>query len=356
VSAAHAQLVQVARALAFDCRVLVLDEPTTSLTDAEVAHLFGVLARLRTQGVTILFVSHRLPEVFALCSAITVLRDGRSVATLDRDDTSPAEVARAMVGRDLPARPDRPLRPGAPVLTVRGLSRPPLVRDVSFEIGAGEVVALFGLVGSGRTEVLETLFGLAAPSAGDVRVGGRPGSWRDPRQAMAAGLALVPEDRQRLGLHYNLSLADNLALARGAAGPARINRVTERARADRSIRELGLKTPSPDASPDTLSGGNQQKAVLGKWLATNPRVLLLDEPTQGVDVGAKFEIHRLIRDRAEGGTACLVASSDLPEVLALADRVLVMRQGRIVADLATADATEEAVMQAATHDEAGEAP
>jgi rhamnose transport system ATP-binding protein len=227
---------------------------------------------------------------------------------------------------------------------------------VSFEIGAGEVVALFGLVGSGRTEVLETLFGLAAPSAGDVRVGGRPGSWRDPRQAMAAGLALVPEDRQRLGLHYNLSLADNLALARGAAGPARINRVTERARADRSIRELGLKTPSPDASPDTLSGGNQQKAVLGKWLATNPRLLLLDEPTQGVDVGAKFEIHRLIRNRAEGGTACLVASSDLPEVLALADRVLVMRQGRIVADLATADATEEAVMQAATHDEAGEAP
>lgn len=352
-SAATAQLVQVARALAFDCRVLVLDEPTTSLTDAEVDHLFRILQDLTARGVTLLFVSHRLPEVFRLCERITVLRDGGCVGTFDRASTTPETIVRAMVGREPPARVDRAraVEAGVPALVARGLAREPWFRDVTLDLRAGEIVGLFGLVGSGRTELVETLFGLAPPTAGTVQVEGAPVSFASVRDACRAGLALVPEDRQRLGLHFNLSIQDNMALPSAARrGLGALDAAAERAAAGDLVSSLSIRAASVADSPDALSGGNQQKVVAAKWLATAPRILLLDEPTKGVDVGAKFEIHNLIRERAAGGMACLVVSSDLPEVLSLADRILVMREGRVRGELRAAHATEEAVMQLATHE------
>jgi len=353
VSAAHAQLVEVARALAFDCQVLVLDEPTTSLTDAEVDHLFRVLVDLKARGVTILFVSHRLPEVFRLCDRITVMRDGTYVGTFVRAETTPDTIVRSMVGREPPSRVTRQkgVDSGQPRLSIRGLTRRPWFENVSLDVGPGDIVGIFGLVGSGRTELLETVFGLAKPDAGSVAIDGSVVTLRSAREAARAGLALVPEDRQRLGLLFNLNLRHNLVLAR--AVKERIHRIkdaeeTEIAQAQ--VSGLAIRTPTVTRLPDTLSGGNQQKLVAGKWLATAPRVLLLDEPTKGVDVGAKFEIHNIVRNHAAAGMACVMVSSDLPEVLALADRIVVMREGRVRGELAGRDATEEAVMQLATHE------
>ncbi len=352
--AAYAQLVQVGRALAFDCDVLVLDEPTTSLTDAEVAHLFRVLDDLRARGVTMIFVSHRIPEVFRLADRISVLRDGRYVGSFDRATTTPDDIVRAMVGRAAPERAARRARPGRrePRLVVRGLTRRPVFEGVSFEVAPGEIVGLFGLVGSGRSELLETLFGLASPDEGAVEIAGEPAAPGSARAAARAGLALVPEERHRQGLFFNLNLRENLNLARAAkTGAWNIDRTVEERVARDQIEALRIRTPDADHMPDTLSGGNQQKVVVAKWLATAPQVLLLDEPTKGVDVGAKFELHRLIREQADAGMACLVVSSELPEILGLADRILVMRQGRLRGELAGDDATEEAVMRLAAHEE-----
>lgn len=361
LSTAYAQLVQVARALVCHCRVLVLDEPTTSLTDAEVDHLFRAIAALRATGVTVLFVSHRLPEVYRLCDRITVLRDGAFVGTFDRATTPSDDIVRAMVGREPPTRIPRtisplPHCPIAPALSVMGLTRRPMFENVSFDVAPGEIVGMFGLVGSGRTEILETVFGLAAADAGQVSVDGRRVQARSARDAAQAGLALVPEERQRQGLCFNLSLEHNLVLPLAAKqGVHVIDRAAESAAAGAQARALAIKAPHLQVTPDALSGGNQQKVVAGKWLATSPRVLLLDEPTKGVDVGAKFEIHSLIRQQADAGMACLMVSSDLPEVLSLSDRVLVMREGHLRGELRGNEATEEAVMRLATHDVAAAA-
>jgi rhamnose transport system ATP-binding protein len=350
LSAAHRQLLQVARALAFDCRILVLDEPTTALTSAEADHLFAVLRRLKQKGTTLLYVSHRLPEVFSLCDRITVLRDGRHAGTFEAASVTPERVIAAMVGRELPPRAEHPRRSDAqPLLEVSGLTRRPCFRNVSLAVRAGEIVGLFGLVGSGRSELLETIFGLFAPDAGQVLVGGAAATLRSARDAARAGLALVPEERQRQGLFFNLSLRHNLMLpSRTARGTVVIDTATERRESKALLDAWRIKAPDTDVPPDSLSGGNQQKVVLAKWLATSPRILLLDEPTKGVDVGAKFEIHEIVRQQAARGLACLVASSDLPEVLALCDRIVVMREGRVQGELDAAGATEEAVMQLAT--------
>jgi rhamnose transport system ATP-binding protein len=350
LSPAHVQLVQVARALAFDCRILVLDEPTTALTDAEAAHLFGVLNRLNDRGATILFVSHRLPEVFRLCERITVLRDGQHVTTLDRRAATVDMVVRAMVGREPPERTERarPAGGAPPALSVQRLLRQPRVNGVSFEVAAGEIVGIFGLAGSGRTELLEAIFGLARPDDGVVEVHGRRLAAGMTRAAIEAGVALVPEDRQRQGLFFNLSVSDNLVTPSGAmALHRRIDDRGERTRAATQVAALAIRTPDLAATPDRLSGGNQQKVVVGKWLGMAPRVLLLDEPTKGVDVGAKFEIHNIIRREATRGMACVVVSSDLPEVLALADRILVIRDGKVQGELAGAAADEAQVMRLA---------
>jgi len=348
--AAHRQLLQVARALAFDCRILVLDEPTTSLTDAEADHLFAVVEKLKARGATLLYVSHRLPEVFRLCDRITVLRDGGYAGTFDRADTTPDQVVRAMVGRDLPARADHAAAAAAaPALEVRGLTHAPCFRDVSLTVRPGEIVGLFGLVGSGRSELVETIFGLRTPQRGSIAVGGRVMALRSPRQAAREGIALVPEERHRQGLFFNLTLRQNLMMpARTVAGDILIRGRRERDDAGRLLAEWRVKAGSQDAFPDSLSGGNQQKLVLAKWLATAPRVLMLDEPTKGVDVGAKFEIHEIVRRHAAQGLACLVVSSDLPEVLALCHRVIVMREGRVQGELRGAEASEASVMHLAT--------
>ena len=350
LSAAHRQLLQVARALAFECRILVLDEPTTSLTDAEADHLFAVLQKLKARGVTLLYVSHRLPEVFRLCDRISVLRDGAHVETTERRAVTPEHVVRAMVGRDLPPRSvDEGTPSKSRLLSIEGLSRQPCFRDVSLSVAQGEIVGLFGLVGAGRSELLETIFGLHQPDEGTIRLGAdlvRPDS---PRSAARAGIALVPEERQRQGLFFNLTVRHNLVLPdRTARGDTLVHTDRERRQAQELVTTWRIKTAGVEVPPDSLSGGNQQKVVLAKWLATSPRVLLLDEPTKGVDVGAKFEIHEIIRREARRGVACLVASSDLPEVLALAHRIVVMRAGRVQGEIGGAGATEEDVMHLAT--------
>jgi rhamnose transport system ATP-binding protein len=350
LSTAHRQLLQVARALAFECRILVLDEPTTSLTDAEADHLFAVLEKLKARGVTLLYVSHRMPEVFRLCDRISVLRDGTHVETVERRNVTPEQIVRAMVGRELPPRSAREVEAGARVrLDVRGLTRHPCFRDVSLSVRAGEIVGLFGLVGAGRSELLETIFGLYRPDAGEIAIDGRRISAPSPGAAAKAGIALVPEERQRQGLFFNLTIRHNLVLPdRTIKGDTLVRADRERDEARELVERWRIKTAGVDVSPDHLSGGNQQKVVLAKWLATSPRVLLLDQPTKGVDVGAKFEIHEIVRREAAKGLACLVASSDLPEVLGLADRIVVMREGRVRGEISGAGATEEAVMHLAT--------
>src|SRR5262249_7542668 len=293
LSAAHRQLLQVARALAFQCQILVLDEPTTALTDAEADHLFAVLQELKQQGTTLLYVSHRLPEVFRLCDRITVLRDGALAGTFVRAEVDPPAIVRAMVGRDLPPRAERSAAVGhaSTGLEVRALSRPPCFRAISLHVNRGEIVGLFGLVGSGRSELLETVFGVHRADAGSVMIDGTAPRIGSACDGARAGIALVPEERQRQGLFFNLDIKDNLVLPRPAvSGGVVVKRAQEARDAERLRSDWRIKARSIDAPPDSLSGGNQQKVVVAKWLATAPRVLLLDEPTKGVDVGAKFEI------------------------------------------------------------------
>jgi ABC-type sugar transport system ATPase subunit len=352
LSAAHRQLLQVARALAFECRILVLDEPTAALTDAESDHLFAVLDKLKRRGTTLLYVSHRLPEVFKICDRITVLRDGGYVATFPRAHLTPERVVAAMVGRDLPPRAEHAaVDEVEPAIDLRSLTRRPHFRGVSLTVRPGDIVGLFGLVGSGRSELLETIFGLFAPDSGRILVAGQDTTIRSAREAVRHGIVLVPEERQRQGLFFNLTVRHNLMLPSRAASRALvINPKKERREATALVQAWRITAPGVDAAPDALSGGNQQKVVLAKWLATSPAVVLLDEPTKGVDVGAKFEIHEIIRRQAAGGAACLVASSDLPEVLALCNRIVVMREGEVQGELSGDEATEEAVMRLATHE------
>lgn len=353
---AQRQLVEIARALSAEARVLIMDEPTACLTPGECERLFDVVRRLRDDGTAVVLISHRLREVESLADRAVVLRDGRRAGELDAP-TADALVP-LMVGRDIaPRGADSGRTCGDVVLSVRGLVRadraaPPL----SLDVRAGEIVALAGLVGSGRTGLLETLFGLRDRARGEVLVAGANVPPSDPRAAVAAGLALVPEDRRRAGLLLDEAIATNVTLPRLALrrrgdpllrGPFTVaSRELDLARA--SIETLGVRAASPAAPAASLSGGNQQKVVLARWLATAPRVLLLDEPTRGVDVGAKDEIYALLRDLAADGLAVLFASSDLEEVLALADRVLVVHDGALRGDLTADDATEESILQHAT--------
>jgi rhamnose transport system ATP-binding protein len=353
---AQQQLVQIARTLAFTCHVLILDEPTTCLTDAEVTHLEAILHRLREQQVTMLYVSHRMSEVFRLSDRVTVLRDGKHMLTGPIGGVTQDTLVRAMVGRELALeqRRDASGVASAPIaLAVRDLTRGPRFSGITFQVRAGEIVGLFGLIGSGRTEVLETLFGLHTPDRGTMQIYGHDLAPRSPVDAVRAGMVLVPEARHSQGLLFNLDLRHNLQLSRAEADKRWwIPDGRERSEARRWMGEWHVKAEGPDSLPDTLSGGNQQKVLIAKWVATSPRVLLLDEPTRGVDVGAKAEIHRTIQALASAGLACVVVSSDLPEVLALADRILVMREGRLQGELPAEGATEEAVMHLATTDRA----
>jgi len=349
------QLVEICKVYASRPDIVVLDEPTSSLSEHESQVLFDVVRRMRDRGISVIYISHRLREVLEIADDVTVLRDGHRIESRPVAGLTPADMIRLMVGRDLTeVFPKREVELGETVLEVRGLTRSGAFADVDLNIRRGEIVGLAGLVGSGRTEVARALFGLDRADAGSVVVAGRPVDVRRPGHAVAAGVAYVPEDRKADGIVPALSVRDNLSLAslgrRSRAGMVLARQ--ERALAGEQIASLGVSPAAPERRIDTLSGGNQQKVVLGKWLATRPHVLILDEPTRGVDVGAKADIHRIIGDLAASGVGILLISSELPEVLAVSDRVLVLHEGRVAADLSAADATEAAVMHAATGQEA----
>jgi rhamnose transport system ATP-binding protein len=351
LSIADQQLVEIVKALTTNARVIVMDEPTAALTTAEVERLFGIVERLRVSGKAVLFVSHRLEEIFAICQHVTVMRDGRHVLTKPIEELTTQSVIRAMVGRDMDALfPKVPTEAGRVVLKVDRLTREGVFTDVSFAVRSGEIVALAGLVGAGRTEVARAIFGIDRADAGTVEIDGRrlrPGS---PTAAMSAGIGLVPEDRRQQGLVMDLSIERNIALASldGIQRGGLIPRGAERRFARDWAMRLQLKYGRLTNPVWTLSGGNQQKAVLAKWLARKPTVLIVDEPTRGIDVGTKAEVHRLLSELAAQGVAVLMISSELPEVLGMADRIVVLFEGRVMREFARADATEDAIMHAAT--------
>ncbi|MFE0630588.1 sugar ABC transporter ATP-binding protein [Streptomyces sp. NPDC058864] len=351
LSIADQQLVEIAKALSFDARVLIMDEPTAALTGSEVARLFGVVKSLREQGAAVLFISHRLEEIFALCQRVTTLRDGAWIASEPLDGLTEDDLVRRMVGRDLDELyPKQDAEIGEVALSVRRLTREGVFTDVSFEVRRGEIVGLAGLVGAGRSEVARAIFGVDRRDAGEVVVDGKPLRGGAPSLAMAAGIALVPEDRRAQGLVMDMSIERNIGLTGFAATTkgGLMSRRAERSRAlDWAVR-LQVKYARLADVVGTLSGGNQQKVVLAKWLATAPEVLIVDEPTRGIDVGTKAEVHRLLSRLASEGVAVLMISSDLPEILGMADRVLVMHEGRLTAEIPRSEATEESVMAAAT--------
>ncbi len=358
LSIADQQLVEIAKALSREARVLIMDEPTAALSGNEVARLFNVVKALREHGCAVLFISHRLDEIFELCQRVTTLRDGAWVASEHISGLTPDDLVRRMVGRDLDALyPKQETTPGEVALTVGRLTREGVFTDVSFEVRRGEIVALAGLVGAGRSEVARAVFGVDRWDAGSVEVGGRRLPAGSPTAAMAAGLALVPEDRRQQGLVMDLSIERNIGLTglRSVRRGPVISRAAERDRARDWATRLQLKFTRLGDAVNVLSGGNQQKVVLAKWLATDPAVLIVDEPTRGIDIGTKAEVHRLLSELAGRGIAILMISSDLPEVLGMADRVLVMHEGRLTAEIPRERATEENVMSAATGRDAGAA-
>ncbi|MGB3828766.1 MAG: sugar ABC transporter ATP-binding protein [Ornithinimicrobium sp.] len=351
LSIADQQIIEIAKAISLDARLLVMDEPTAALSGVEVEQLFAVARSLRDEGRALVFVSHRFDEVFDLCDTITVMRDGEFVSTSATEETSVEDMVSAMVGREVgDLFPKTPADIGEVVLSVHDLASTGVFRDVSFEVRSGEIVALAGLVGAGRSEIARAVFGIDRYDHGSVALGGEEVPRHRPGAAIAAGMALVPEDRRQQGLVTEASVARNVAAAiRGSL--ARRGWLTARAESRAAApwaATLQVKTSALDMGASTMSGGNQQKVVIAKWLATDPRLLIIDEPTRGIDVGTKAEVHRLLSDLAGRGMAILMISSELPEVLGMADRVLVVCEGRVTADIPREDATAENVMAAAT--------
>jgi len=349
LSTGREQLVQIAAAVGTGARIIVMDEPSSSLSAGEARELFRLVRELKARGLTLIYISHRLEELFALCDTITVLRDGKHVATESIAATTPQRVVTQMIGRELIARTPSFLacKPGPEKLTVRALTSPGKFSNISLSVGAGEIVGLAGLIGAGRSEVVQAIFGLDGESHGDVSVGGRPLALHSVERALAAGLGLVPEDRKRQGLVLGLNCRENTSLATLPALTRLgwVRRAAERTLTSRYLSRLRVKMPSPEAITAGLSGGNQQKIALAKWLARDCDVLLIDEPTRGVDVGAKAEIYQLLDELACEGKALLVVSSELPELIGLCNRILVMREGRLVGELPRARFSEAALMQ-----------
>jgi rhamnose transport system ATP-binding protein len=343
-------VIEIAKALSLNASVLIMDEPTAALSLPEVERLFAIVRTLRDRDVAILFITHRLDEVFALTQHVTIMRDGAKVSDAPTAALSTDAIVAKMVGRDLETfYPKADVTPGEVRLAVRGLTRIGVFKDISFEVRAGEIVALAGLVGAGRSEVARAIFGIDPFDAGEVMICGQRLAPHRPAAAVRAGLALVPEDRRQQGLALDLSIARNASMT-VLGRLVRHGLIFTRSETQLATHwgtRLRLKADDPSAAAGTLSGGNQQKVVLGKWLATHPKVLIIDEPTRGIDVGAKAEVYSALAELVREGMAVLMISSELPEVLGMADRVLVMHEGRISADIARADADEERIMSAA---------
>lgn len=353
------QLVEIAKALSKHTRILILDEPTAALTESEVAILMGILHQLRREGVSCVYISHKMPEVFALADSITVLRDGRTVATLDRKETNDEQVVSLMVGRELTERyPRVEHTPQETVLEVRDYNvwhpekrNQRVIKDVSFTLRKGEILGIAGLMGAGRTELVSSLFGAyGGRSSGEVRIEGKPVRIRSVADAIKAGIGLVSEDRKRQGLVLGMDVKTNTTMAtmRKVSRFGVINDNEEMKWGQRYVQDLKTKTASLETPVGTLSGGNQQKVVIGKWLMSDPKILIMDEPTRGIDVGAKYEIYHLMNRLVSQGVAIIMISSELPEVLGMSDRILVMSEGRFVREIHWREATQENIMQAAT--------
>ncbi|WP_417397211.1 sugar ABC transporter ATP-binding protein [Gimesia chilikensis] len=347
------QMVEIAKALSINARILIMDEPTSSLSLHESEALFAVIRELKARGVSVIYISHRLGEVNDLADRVVVLRDGENAGNLDRDSISHERMVQLMVGRNVSQFfPHTPHEPGPVVMEVKNLRTPAYPSHfINFSIRQNEIVGISGLVGAGRTELMQVLFGIDSPLSGSISVAGQVVQINSPKDAIRAGLALVPEDRKLQGLVLEMAVRENMSLAsltRDRKSLGRINFNQERNISEEMIAAMKIKTPSDSQIVQFLSGGNQQKVVLGKWLAMNPRVLLLDEPTRGVDIGAKEEIYTLMNQLASQGMAVLFVSSDLEEIRGISDRVLVMHEGQMTGELSRDELSEEAIMQLAT--------
>ncbi len=354
LSMAQRQLVELAKALSYRSRLLLLDEPTSSLSHSEVDMLFGVMERLTAQGKAVIYISHRLEEIMRISDKISVMRDGRPLCTLPKQDTSLDELIALMVGREMrhlyPLRRAEPPVAGPPMLDVKGLSFCGQLHAVEFSVRGGEVLGIFGLIGSGRTQVMKALFGIRR-AAGEILIDGQPVLLRSPADAIAHDIAYVTENRKEEGLVLGHSVTRNINMVYFQHGGARFGVVNASAEARMTrdaLSRLKIRTASPEQAVGELSGGNQQKIVFSKWMGLRPRIFILDEPTRGIDVGARYEIYTVIRELAAAGTAVILVSSDLPEVLSMSDRLLVMREQRIVKELGTAGLSQEEVMSYAT--------
>jgi ribose transport system ATP-binding protein len=351
LSVAQQQMVEIAKATSRNSVIIAMDEPSATLTDHELRNLFELIRGLRSRGVGIIYISHRMEEIFGICDRVTVFRDGRYVTTLNVAETNRDEIVRLMVGRELKESiPKRPAPIGEPLLEVRGLTRKGVFEDISFTVRRGEILGIGGLVGAGRTEVARAIFGADPLDAGEIKISGKVVRPRSPREAIRLGIGLVPEDRKSQGLVLSMVVRENTTLANLDALTMLgfVNQAREREVATNYVRDLRVRTPGIEQEVRNLSGGNQQKVVLAKWLFTQSELLIFDEPTRGIDVGSKVEIYELMNELAAAGKAMIMISSELPELLGMSDRVLVMHEGRLAGELSRADATQEQIMRLAT--------
>ncbi len=350
-SVANRQMIEIAKAVSYESDILIMDEPTSALTDREVDHLFRIIADLKTQGKGIVYITHKMNELFTIADDVSIFRDGRYIATHPAKDLTRDQVIQMMVGREITQMfPKEEVPIGEVVLSVRDLCLDGVFRNVSFDLRKGEILGLAGLVGSGRTNVAETLFGVTPATSGQITLEGKPITIGSPRDAMRAGMALLTEDRKDTGCFLLLSVLENMQMAvltnRYVTGGF-INQGAVTAECLKMKDAMRVKTPNLDERIENLSGGNQQKVLIGRWLLTNPRILILDEPTRGIDVGAKAEIHRLISRLVEQGVAVIMISSEMPEVLGMSDRIMVMHEGRVTGILDRSDANQVSIMQLA---------
>ena len=352
MSVADRQMAEIAKAVSYEAKVIVLDEPTSSLSDREVEHLFSIIEKLRKRGCGIIYISHKMDEILRISDEITVMRDGKHIATEPAKEMTVSRIIHLMVGRELTELfPEKTNHPGRVILNVENLSsKHNHVRDVSFEIREGEVVGFAGLAGAGRTEVIENLFGISERESGKIFLDGKEIKNRNPREAIKNGFALVTEERRATGIFGNLDICENTTVAR-LKHYVKYGFLFDKLRkkdTERTIKSMNVKTASQRTHIKLLSGGNQQKVILGRWMLTEPRILMLDEPTRGIDVGAKFEIYKLIDSLAASGKAIIAVSSELPELLGICDRIYVMSSGRIAGVVNARETSQEEIMTLAS--------
>lgn len=347
LTVAQQQIIEIAKALALDCKLLILDEPTSSITEAETVVLFQILKEIKEQGVSILYISHRMEEIFEMCDSITVIRDGCFVDSVEVKDVTPDQVVRMMVGRNIEnLYPEKAAQTGEVILKVNGLTSRGVFEDVSFALKKGEVLGFYGLVGAGRTEVMRAMCGIDQKDDGEIIFKGQTVKNQDYKEAISHGFAYLTEDRKSQGLFLDMTIEENIAAAKvdNIRSGLTIDKAKQGKLCDRYVGDLEIKIASNQQKVKSLSGGNQQKVMIGKWLATNPQLLIMDEPTRGIDVGAKSEIHKMLRKLANEGIGVIIISSELPEIIGVADRVVVMHEGKISGELSGRDLSEENII------------